>query len=65
MTQDQAKLRLSEQWNKHDRKVDWLAFEQFQRDVMESTEILAAETKLLLLAEAIGAWTGRGIPRLY
>lgn len=44
-------------------KVDWLALEQFQRDAMGDRNLTDSE-KLILLADSIGEWTGRGFPVL-
>lgn len=62
---DHASLsaRIDTQWNlpaSRRIKTDWLALETIQRDILECD--MPHRDKLRLLAEAIGAWTGRGIP---
>lgn len=58
-----AQARLNEQWDKRPyRVVDWVEYEMFVRDVIESKEIPDA-IKLVFLAEALGAFTRRGIPK--
>ena len=62
LTQTQARSILDAKWESCSRKIDWLTFEQFQRDVLESN--FEPMIKLALLAESIGAWTGRGVPSI-
>ncbi len=44
-------------------QTDRLGYEQFIRDVLESP-LLTEGQKLLMIAEATGAFTGRGNPRI-
>ena len=63
MKVQQIREILDNKWNTRSRTIDWLSFEQFQRDIIESHE-LSERQKLVFLAEALGAWTRRGTPEL-
>lgn len=53
--------RIEAQWTNRKIKLDWLELEQILRDILESDDV-DERNKSILIADAIGAWTKRGVP---
>ena len=65
-TIEAIQARINAEWDKDRRKaykIDWLEYENITRDILESS-LIPCNVKLELLADALGAWTGRGVPKV-
>lgn len=64
MNLQEAREILDRKWEDRRRTIVWIECEDFIRRTLESELILDPWVKLALIAEAIGAWTGRGTPEV-